>query len=74
MILANRNGWLSVVNVVKETKKYYHLQNIEDPNKEAKIWKLHKEDNQRALFDSAFEAEIWILLNNRTDRRKNDSR
>lgn len=61
MILANKNGWMSVVRVLKETAKYTHLQNVDDPNKEGSKWKLAKDDVSRKLFDNAFDAEKWIL-------------
>lgn len=61
MILANKNGWMTIVNILKETDKYYHLQNVDDPFSEGAKWKLSKSDNSRKLFDDVSEAEQWIL-------------
>ena len=60
MILANKNGWLSVVEVLRETYKYVHLQNIDAPNEKGTQWKLSKTDSSRKLFDNVYDAEKWI--------------
>lgn len=60
MILANKNGWLSVVEVLRETDKYIHLQNIDEPNKKGAKWKMSKTDASRKLFDNVYDAEKWI--------------
>lgn len=60
MILANKNGWLSVVEVLKETEEYYQLRNVDEPNSEGIKWKLSKKDTSRRLFDNICDAEEWI--------------
>ncbi|MNQ24614.1 hypothetical protein D3C85_378130 [compost metagenome] len=56
-IRATKSGWLIATKVVKETKKYYHLEDIDS---KGNIYKISKEDAQTKLFDSTDEALNWI--------------
>lgn len=59
MILANKNGWLIVVDILKETDRYFHVQERDGTVLGTK-WKLSKIDASRKLFDNVYDAEKWI--------------
>jgi hypothetical protein len=58
-LLAEKNGWISIVEVLKKTKTYLVVRNAMEKNNRKMF--LAEQGKKWELFDDTKDASSWIL-------------